>query len=170
MRYLYSAILVVIVLVLTVTFVHKLTSQVEKKNQVLITTMRWKTAPKDEVSQYAEELVYLQQHPECPVIKGSPGEFNLIPLLSLPGAGNTWTRFLIEQATGYLTGSVYQDHLLEETLKGECLFPENNETVVVKSHHIMDAHDPISLRFSQVFSYDFRYDPIRFKILEDEKS
>ena len=30
-------------------------------------------------------------------------------LLSFPGSGNTWTRHLIEQASGIYTGSVYGD-------------------------------------------------------------
>ena len=41
-------------------------------------------------------------------------------LLSFPGAGNTWTRLLIEGITGVLTGSVYEgDTALEEVFPGE---------------------------------------------------
>lgn len=48
----------------------------------------------------------------CKPKLGNRGDFSMIPLLSFPGSGNTWTRFLIEQATGYLTGSVYKDKRL----------------------------------------------------------
>ena len=35
-------------------------------------------------------------------------------LVSFPGSGNTWARYLIECATGIFTGSVYDDLALEE--------------------------------------------------------
>lgn len=34
---------------------------------------------------------------------------HLVALASFPGAGNTWTRHLIELATGFYTGSYYFD-------------------------------------------------------------
>ena len=40
------------------------------------------------------------------------GKFKSLPLMALasfPGSGNTWTRYLIEGATGVFTGSVYID-------------------------------------------------------------
>ena len=33
-------------------------------------------------------------------------------LISFPGSGNTWTRNLIEQASGIYTGSMYSDEIL----------------------------------------------------------
>lgn len=36
-------------------------------------------------------------------------ERNLIALASFPGSGNTWLRYLLQQATGIFTGSVYND-------------------------------------------------------------
>lgn len=36
----------------------------------------------------------------------------LVALASFPGSGNTWTRHLIELATGYYTGSYYFDKSL----------------------------------------------------------
>lgn len=33
----------------------------------------------------------------------------LVALASFPGSGNTWTRHLLELATGYYTGSYYYD-------------------------------------------------------------
>ena len=42
------------------------------------------------------------------------------PLISsLPGSGNSWTRLLIEYATGYYTGSIYGDQSLIEIFPGE---------------------------------------------------
>ena len=35
-----------------------------------------------------------------------------VMLTSFPGSGNTWTRLLIEDVTGYFTGSVYWDQSL----------------------------------------------------------
>lgn len=55
------------------------------------------------------------------------------PLLySLPGSGNTWTRLLIEYATGIYTGSMYNDDSLVRVLPGE--FTCNTSVSVVKAH------------------------------------
>lgn len=67
---------------------------------------------------------------------GLPHQFPIIPLVSQPGAGNTWVRHLIEQATGYLTGSVYHDANLYFNLKGEMTSLLDQQTIVVKSHSI----------------------------------
>lgn len=40
-------------------------------------------------------------------------------LFSFPGSGNTWSRQLIEYATGIYTGSIYSDWQLTESLPGE---------------------------------------------------
>ena len=46
---------------------------------------------------------------DCSLHFGNKGDYNLIPLLSLPGSGNTWARFLLEQATGvYTVSSIYK--------------------------------------------------------------
>lgn len=73
---------------------------------------------------------------DCTARLGKKGEFEVVPLVSLPGAGNTWVRFLIEQATGILTGSVYNDGSLYRVLKGERRPMRDRETIVVKSHVI----------------------------------
>ena len=60
-------------------------------------------------------------------------------LYTYPGSGNTWSRLLIEYATGILTGSVYNDGSLREALPGE--FKCNYEVSVVKVHpHTHDWH------------------------------
>ena len=54
-------------------------------------------------------------------------------LLSYPGSGNTWLRYLIQRATGYVTGSVYFSKVLYQNgFPGEKL--DNGSAIVVKSH------------------------------------
>eukprot|EP01033_Poteriospumella_lacustris_P010067 gene10067-7193_t len=58
------------------------------------------------------------------------------PLLySLPGSGNTWTRLLIEYATGVLSGSFYNDVGLTKVFPGELIC---NTSVSVAKAHPMD--------------------------------
>ena len=38
----------------------------------------------------------------------------LTGLMSYPGSGNTWLRYLLQQATGIVTGSVYMDGALKK--------------------------------------------------------
>lgn len=48
---------------------------------------------------------------------------NLIALASFPGSGNTWLRYLLQQATGIYTGSVYKDFgLLKSGFPAENIF------------------------------------------------
>jgi len=57
----------------------------------------------------------------------------LIALASFPGSGNTWTRTLLEQATGIYTGSIYRDEsLVNAGFEGECLISRN--VIAVKTH------------------------------------
>eukprot|EP01064_Diplonema_japonicum_P025184 TRINITY_DN3621_c0_g1_i1.p1 TRINITY_DN3621_c0_g1~~TRINITY_DN3621_c0_g1_i1.p1 ORF type:complete len:989 (+),score=120.85 TRINITY_DN3621_c0_g1_i1:71-3037(+) len=51
---------------------------------------------------------------------------------SFPGSGNTWIRFLIEQATGYYTGSVYRDLDIIKVMPGELRCDKS--VVAVKGH------------------------------------
>lgn len=62
----------------------------------------------------------------------------LVALASFPGSGNTWTRHLIELATGYYTGSYYFD---------TSLYNKGN-----KSHAISQ-----SVRSTQSGNVDCRY-------------
>lgn len=58
-----------------------------------------------------------------------------VGLVSFPGSGNTWVRGLLEQVTGYCTGSVYCDvGLLEKGFAGEYI--QNSAVIVVKTHAI----------------------------------
>ena len=70
----------------------------------------------------------------CSSCLGQINEFQTIPLLSIAGSGNTWIRFLIEQATGYSTGSVYNDKSLLKKFKGENAWPSQKQSIVVKAH------------------------------------
>ncbi|EEB20243.1 conserved hypothetical protein [Pediculus humanus corporis] len=57
----------------------------------------------------------------------------IIALVSFPGSGNTWVRYLIQQATGIHTGSVYKDFgLLKNGFPGEYI--ADSSVIVVKTH------------------------------------
>ncbi|XP_064407357.1 WSCD family member CG9164-like [Halichondria panicea] len=56
-----------------------------------------------------------------------------VALASFPGSGNTWTRGLLEKATGVCTGSVYMDRKLRESgFNGERMI--TGVVCVVKTH------------------------------------
>lgn len=56
--------------------------------------------------------------------------------MSFPGSGNSWLRYLIENASGYFTGSVYNDaQLYNSGLMGELQPPNDGTTIVQKTHH-----------------------------------
>ena len=66
-------------------------------------------------------------------IMNPPGP--LTGLWSYPGSGNSWLRYLIQKATGYVTGSEYEEKKNWPDFPG---FPggdiSNGSAVVVKSH------------------------------------
>lgn len=71
--------------------------------------------------------------------KSDNNEFNAIEeklitaLASFPGSGNTWLRYLLQQATGILTGSVYKDFgLLKSGFPAESI--SNTSVLLVKTH------------------------------------
>nr|XP_039251256.1 uncharacterized protein LOC120328782 isoform X1 [Styela clava] len=56
-------------------------------------------------------------------------------VVSFPGSGNTWTRHLIQQASGLWTGSVYSDRsLFAGGFLAELDECDDNSTVAVKAH------------------------------------
>merc|ERR1719369_773233 len=64
-------------------------------------------------------------------LKAAPGP--VTALASFPGSGNTWLRYLLQQATGVSTGSVYKDvALLKNGFPGESV--ANGSVIVVKTH------------------------------------
>ena len=63
-----------------------------------------------------------------------PQRDSIVALASFPGSGNTWLRYLLQQATGIITGSVYKDHaLLRNGFPGK--FVINQEKIT--SHSIL---------------------------------
>lgn len=70
-------------------------------------------------------------------ISDNKNEFNVsekpIALASFPGSGNTWLRYLLQQATGIYTGSVYKDYgLLKSGFPAESI--ANTSVLIVKTH------------------------------------
>ena len=69
----------------------------------------------------------------CHPLKLKPIPGPVVALASFPGSGNTWLRYLIQQASGYLTGSVYKDYaLLKNGFPAESV--ANGSVLVVKTH------------------------------------
>ncbi|EFA05808.2 WSCD family member AGAP003962 [Tribolium castaneum] len=67
------------------------------------------------------ELKYI--HPAIPPVA----------LVSFPGSGNTWLRYLLQQVSGFYTGSVYKDYgLLKNGFPAENI--ANGSVLVVKTH------------------------------------
>lgn len=67
---------------------------------------------------------------------GKKNQFDYLPLFSFGGSGNTWVRHLIEQSTGYCTGSVYNDQSLASNLIAELIDINKKSTIVQKSHNV----------------------------------
>ena len=68
-----------------------------------------------------------------------PQRDSIVALASFPGSGNTWLRYLLQQATGIITGSVYKDHaLLRNGFPGK--FVINQE--MITSHSIPFSNSP----------------------------
>lgn len=66
---------------------------------------------------------------------GSENQFPMTSLSSYPGSGNTWVRYLIEEYTGYYTGSIYSDmNLFKGGFKGEMEDWKDGKTIVIKAH------------------------------------
>ena len=57
----------------------------------------------------------------------------LTALASFPGSGNTWIRYLLQQATGIATGSVYNSsQFLKSCFPGEGVY--NGSVIAIKTH------------------------------------
>ena len=68
---------------------------------------------------------------ENPKFRETPGP--RVGIVSFPGSGNTWVRYLLQQMTGILTGSVYEDGDLKRNgFKGET--HRDGKVLVVKTH------------------------------------
>lgn len=86
----------------------------------------------------SEPLQPAEKHRDCRdnVRLGAENEFPLIMLSSLQGSGNTWTRMLIESATGIYTGSKYNERRIyeESGFLGELEDFQNGKTIAIKNH------------------------------------
>ena len=82
----------------------------------------------------------LHSVPACPN-KTFGSRFSPTALMSFPGSGNTWLRHLIETATGFYTGSVYNDKDLHQNgFKGERLSVHKwNNLITIKIHNIFNC-------------------------------
>ena len=57
-------------------------------------------------------------------------------LVSYPGSGNTWIRYLVEAATGVFTGSIFNDKsILRAGHYGEARDYRDGTTILQKTHH-----------------------------------
>ncbi|XP_047739451.1 WSC domain-containing protein 1-like [Hyalella azteca] len=64
-------------------------------------------------------------------------------LISFPRSGNTWTRYLVEGATGIFTGSVYTSYMLYNLgYLGEKQNITSNTTLLIKDHLFGDKSAP----------------------------
>ena len=95
-------------------------------------------SPQREVNKTGQsEIVKNQVNSTCPnqanlLIHSGP----VVALASPPGSGNTWVRYSLEQFTGVLTGSIYNDPVLKKKLRGEGI--HNGSVSVVKTHGLSD--------------------------------
>jgi len=64
-------------------------------------------------------------------LKNGGGKESRVGLISAPSSGNTWTRYLLEKASGYFTGCAYNDtQLYSKGYLGE----STSKTVIIKDH------------------------------------
>ncbi|XP_071481312.1 sialate:O-sulfotransferase 1-like [Diadema antillarum] len=84
--------------------------------------------------------------PRCTHIElGKRGTFPLIALASFPRSGNTWTRQLIEKATGVYTGSTYWDTERKMEISKKVFLGGNSDyrdrrTICIKTHQFGISH------------------------------
>ena len=78
----------------------------------------------------------------CTDMRFRPDSGKRVALASFPGSGSTWSRTLLEQATGIFTGAIYCDKVLKaEGFVGE--FITSGNVVVIKTHqHLINLSNP----------------------------
>ncbi|XP_059145586.1 WSCD family member GA21586-like [Physella acuta] len=100
-------------------------------NRVLLRSTFLNVAHEESTS---HSLEFSKKVPEsCGAVRWSRRNLPVTGLVSFPGSGNTWLRFLIQEATGVYTGSEYHD--TELRMRG--FLAEgvaNSSTIVVKTH------------------------------------
>ncbi|XP_068616896.1 sialate:O-sulfotransferase 2-like [Brachionichthys hirsutus] len=69
------------------------------------------------------------------------GAKQLVALASFPVSGNTWSRLLIEQASGFYTGSIYMDKAIyDQGFNGEGDNWMRGRTICIKTHNYKRKH------------------------------
>ncbi|XP_043208849.1 WSC domain-containing protein 1-like isoform X2 [Amphibalanus amphitrite] len=110
-----------------------------------------RAAPEASTSGDGEVRVRLQQQPvrwpwegvegcsQYGIRFAERGTLPIVALSSYPGSGNTWTRYMLELASGVFTGSIYYDMgLYSIGYWGELSSPEEGTTIVQKVHDFGD--------------------------------
>ncbi|KAK8747173.1 hypothetical protein OTU49_016657 [Cherax quadricarinatus] len=100
-------------------------------------------APQVDYSRKARKLWPLD--PQCSWVEVRFGlRLKKTWLLSFPRSGNSWTRYLLEAATGFFTSSIYNStHLKYLGYLGEAEPPLRGTTLVIKTHSVGPlAHFP----------------------------
>ncbi|XP_065207725.1 WSCD family member CG9164 [Planococcus citri] len=114
---------VIIIFCLSLHFIHRSYSGFNETNIVYIQGHTYKVIQHKPKVHWCQPLKFLKTRSKRPITA----------LASFPGSGNTWLRYLLQQATGILTGSVYKDYgLLWNGLFGESV--TNQSVSVVKTH------------------------------------
>lgn len=82
-----------------------------------------------------KENIDVKTHCKGDSVKETKASYKRTALVSSPGSGNTWTRHLLQQATGIATGSIYGDGLLQRGgFKDEYKCFKANTCLGVKTH------------------------------------
>jgi hypothetical protein len=72
---------------------------------------------------------------------GKPNQFPEAALVSFPCSGNTWLRQLLEHSSGFFTGSIYRDSVLETSgYYGEKAGIQDGTTILTKTHEYSESH------------------------------
>ena len=93
---------------------------------------------------------------KCPIIPGyrnNSEEESLVAMASFPGTGNTWLRYSLEQYTGILTGSLYNDSVLREELRGEGI--SDGRVSAIKMHGFSHSKEKL-FEFDPVLNCSFK--------------
>nr|XP_006823242.1 PREDICTED: WSC domain-containing protein 2-like [Saccoglossus kowalevskii] len=81
--------------------------------------------------------------PDCSIAFGNWSNTTrpLVALSSFPGSGNTWTRHLLELASGVYTGAYsYDNDLYLGGFTGETEYYKRGRTLVIKDHRFRDEY------------------------------
>jgi hypothetical protein len=85
---------------------------------------------------YIPKEAKLRPSPGGNILSSGPKVHHFQPpiLWTFSGSGNTWCRMLLEQSTGFLTGSVYNDPSLNSMFRAESRPASIKNVVAVKAH------------------------------------